>query len=252
MRYLVLSDVHANVSALEAVLRNAEFRGYDDVMFLGDAVGYYPQAEEAVSLLRSLEPSVRILGNHDAVLLAMADGAPANHREDGIVTEVLSRHLARLGPESMAFLRSLTQAAEGEAWQAVHGALRAPWEYLATLQSAQANLPLLTRRVCFVGHTHVPRIYASVETPDGGLWRTIHFRQERTLYRVPPRARLFVNPGSVGQPRDSIPLAAYALYDDASATLEMFRVEFDVAAMQAEVRAAGYPEVLAARLAVGR
>lgn len=254
MRYLVLSDVHANAPALEAVLRHADFRGYDEVLFLGDAVGYYPDPEQVVTILRSLKPRVAILGNHDAALLALADGRAAGHHEEGVVTEVLAKQLPELSDESLGFLRDLKEHVVEERWEAAHGALRNPWEYMATLQSAQANLSLLDRQVCLVGHTHVPKIFAAVEGAGAGgvMWRTVQFRQERTLYRIPPRARLFFNPGSVGQPRDSIPLAAYALFDDAQGTLELFRVEFDVAAVQQAVRFAGYPEVLAARLAVGR
>ncbi len=252
MRYLVLSDVHANAPALEAVLRHADHRGYDDVLFLGDAVGYYPDAEKVVSLLRSLDPKVRILGNHDAALLALADGQAAGHREDSVVTEVLARQLPELSADSLQFLRDLRDHVVEEGWEAAHGALRSPWEYLATVQNAQANLPLLAQQLCLVGHTHVPKIFAAVETEGGPIWRTVQFRQERALYRIPPRARLFINPGSVGQPRDGIPLAAYALFDDAAGTLELFRVEFDVVVVQQSVRSAGYPEVLAARLAVGR
>jgi predicted phosphodiesterase len=252
MRYLVLSDVHANAPALEAVLRHADYRGYDDVLFLGDAVGYYPDAEKVVALLRSLHPKVRILGNHDAALLAIADGRDEGHREEGIVTEVLTKQLPDLSDDSLTFLRELQEHVVEEGWEAAHGALRSPWEYLATVQSAQANLPMLEQQLCLIGHTHVPKIFAAVETEGGPLWRTVQFRHERALYRIPPRARLFVNPGSVGQPRDSIPLAAYALFDDEARTLELFRVAFDVAAVQQSVRAAGYPEVLATRLAVGR
>ncbi len=252
MRYLVLSDVHANLAALEAVLRHADSRGYDAVLFLGDAVGYYPHANAVLERLRQLEPEVCLLGNHDAVLLAMADGKRSGHREESLVTDVIARQLRELSPESLAFLRGFREHYTSERWEAAHGALRAPWEYLATLASAQANLPHMTRQVCLVGHTHVPKIFASVQGADGPLWRTVQVRGERTLYRLPPRAHVFVNPGSVGQPRDSVPLAAYAFYDDTSGTIELYRVEFDVAKVQREVRAAGYPEVLAARLAVGR
>ncbi len=252
MRHLVLSDVHANAPALEAVLRHADYRGYDDVLFLGDAVGYYPDAEKVVALLRSLKPRASILGNHDAALLAMAGGQNAGHREEGVVTEVLAKQLPMLSDDSLQFLQELQDHVVDEGWEAAHGALRNPWEYLATVQSAQANFPLLEQQVCLVGHTHVPKVFAAVETEAGPMWRTVQFRQERTLYRIPPRARLFVNPGSVGQPRDGIPLAAYALFDDAASTFELFRVEFDILAAQQSVRSAGYPEVLAARLAVGR
>lgn len=252
MRFLILSDVHANAPALDAVVRHADFRGYDGVVFLGDAVGYYPYAEEVVARLRALKPAVRILGNHDSVLLAIADGQRLGHREDGVVTDVLGRHLRDLSSESIAFLRTFDGHVVREGWEAAHGALRAPWEYLTTVNGAQANLELLSTQLCMVGHTHVPKIFASVDSANGPLWRTVQFRAERTLYRVPPRARLFVNPGSVGQPRDGLPLAAYALFDDEKLSFEMHRVEFDVAAVQRAVRASGYPEVLATRLAVGR
>ena len=252
MRYLVLSDVHANAPALESVLRHAEQRGYDRVLFLGDAVGYYPDAEAVVERLRSLEPHVAILGNHDAALLDLADGRGGGHKEEGIVTEVLSKQLSELSAASLQFLRELKEHVVEESWEAAHGALRAPWEYLTTIQNAQANLPLLERQLCLIGHTHVPKVFAVVDGPDGPLWRTVQFRNRHALYRIPPRARLFVNPGSVGQPRDNIPMAAYALFDDDARTLELFRVEFDVAAVQQGVRDAGYPEVLAARLALGR
>ena len=252
MRYLVLSDVHANAPALEAVLRHADQRGYDRVLFLGDAVGYYPDAEAVVALLRSLDPQVAILGNHDAALLALADGHGGGHREEGIVTEVLSKQLPQLSDASLEFLRDLEQHVLADSWEAAHGALRSPWEYLATIQSAQANLDHLQRQLCFVGHTHVPKIFAVVDGPEGPLWRTVQFRERQTTYRVPPRARLFVNPGSVGQPRDNIPMAAYVLFDDEARTLQLLRVEFDVAEVQRRVRSAGYPDVLAARLALGR
>ncbi|HKI56875.1 MAG TPA: metallophosphoesterase family protein [Trueperaceae bacterium] len=252
MRYLVLSDVHANAPALEAVLRHADFRGYDEVIFLGDAVGYYPDAEKVVATLRSLDPKVAIMGNHDAALLELAEGRGGGHREEGLVTEILARQLPELSDDSLQFLRDLEEHVVGHGWEAAHGALRAPFEYLATIANAQANLPLLEQQMCLVGHTHVPKIFAAVEGPGDVLWRTVQFRRERALYRIPPKARLFANPGSVGQPRDGIPLSAYALFDDEAGTLELFRVEFDVAAVQQSVRAAGYPEVLASRLAVGR
>jgi len=252
MRYLVLSDVHANAPALEAVLRHADFRGYDEVIFLGDAVGYYPDAEKVVSILRSLGPTVAIMGNHDAALLELADGKGSGHREDGLVTEVLAKQLPELSEDSLQFLRGLREHVVMDGWEAAHGALRAPFEYLATVSNAQANLPMLGQQLCLIGHTHVPKIFAAVEGSGDVMWRTVQFRHERAMYRIPPKARLFANPGSVGQPRDSIPLAAYALYDDGAGTLEMFRVEFDVATVQQGVRAAGYPEVLASRLAVGR
>ena len=103
-----------------------------------------------------------------------------------------------------------------------------------------------------MGHTHVPKIFAAVQTPEGEIWRTVPFRKEQATYRIPPRAKLFFNPGSVGQPRDGIPLASYAIFDRTASTIELFRVEYDLLSVQRAVRDRGYPEVLASRLPVGR
>lgn len=251
MRYLVLSDVHANLPALEAVLNHAKQRGYDEVMFLGDAVGYYPHADEVVQRLAELAPRVRIAGNHDAALLELVDGR-RGPSDASVVYEVLERHASELSEASVDFLRTLETHHVDATWEAAHGALSRQWEYLATLSSAQANVPLMTTRLLFVGHTHHPRVYAYAKHGARELWRTMTFRDERVSYRVPPLARVIANPGAVGQPRDQVPLAAYALFDVPTMTIDFHRVEFDVMAVQTAVRSAGYPEVLAARLAVGR
>lgn len=252
MRYLVLSDIHANLPALEAVLLHAKQRGYDDVMFLGDAVGYYPQANEVIYRLIDLAPSVAILGNHDASLLELADGVAQTNRDASVVIEVLERQLTTLGQDSINFLRNLKDKHVDKTWEATHGALVRQWDYLASVTAAQANLELMSTDLLLVGHTHFPKVFAAVDTGSQQLWRTVTFRHELGRYRLPPKARVIANPGAVGQPRDQIPLAAYALFDLPTRTLDFHRVEFDVTAVQRAVKAAGYPEVLAARLALGR
>jgi predicted phosphodiesterase len=252
MRYLLLSDIHGNAVALEAVLRDSQRRRWEQVLFLGDLVGYYTRPEQAAKMLRELEPAACLLGNHDELLLAMVAGGKVPVAEGDLVTEVVRRHVELMSAESVDFIGGFTPRAGSERWQAVHGALRRPWEYIDTLQSAQANFPLLERPLCFVGHTHVPRAFASVRVGDAELWRNVTFRNEQNVYRIPPKAKVFFNPGSVGQPRDGSPLASYAIYDDDLSLLEHFRVEFDVTAVQRSVREEGYPERLAARLAVGR
>ncbi|HEX7001410.1 MAG TPA: CRISPR-associated protein Cas5 [Trueperaceae bacterium] len=251
MRYLVLSDVHANLPALDAVVNHARQRGFDEVAFLGDAVGYYPQAQEVVERLIQLDPKVRLMGNHDAALLEMLDGLRVTG-DASVVSEVLERHAEQLTDDSVDFLRTFRAHHVDDQWEAAHGALTRPWEYLATMASAQANVALMSTRLLFVGHTHHPRVYARARSGTQELWRTVTFREERVSYRVPPLATVIANPGAVGQPRDQVPLAAYALFDVPSMTIDFHRVEFDVVAVQTAVRAAGYPEVLAARLAVGR
>ena len=252
MRYLLLSDIHANAHALEAVLQHAKHKSWDEVVFLGDAVGYYTEPQRVVEQLVELNPSVCILGNHDAMLIDILDGVASDSKEDGVVREVLARHVQEMSAAAIDFVRGFGVHYAGDGWEATHGALRSQWEYLSTLQNAQGNLAFLTQRICLIGHTHVPKIFAAVETPTGEIWRTVPFRKDQTTYRIPPRARLFFNPGSVGQPRDGIPLASYAIFDNDTLSVELFRVEYDLLAVQREVREHGYPEVLASRLAVGR
>ncbi len=253
MRYLVLSDVHANATALEAVLRHARLKRWDEALFLGDAIGYYTQPNETVALLRDLGPSAALIGNHEDLLFARADEREVTaYKEDGAVGEVILRHLDELTSDNLAYLRSFEMRAVGDGWELAHGALRDPWEYLSTLQKAQDNLPLMTRNLCFVGHTHIPKVFASIAGPEGDLWRTVAFRREQAVYRIPPKAKVIFNPGSVGQPRDGIPLASYAIFDEEHRALELYRVEYDLLAVQRMVLAKGYPEALAHRLSVGK
>ena len=253
MRYLLLSDIHANGVALEAVMQHAKRQRWDSVIFLGDAVGYYTQPEKVLTILRDLEPKISIIGNHDALLLALKEGHESSLvREDSMVTEVIRQHLKEVSPENLAFIASFKEHVVCQNWEVTHGALRSQWEYMSTLQNAQDNEPFMETDLCFVGHTHVPKVYASVTTPSGPLWRTVSFRNEKAIYRIPPKAKIIFNPGSVGQPRDGIPLASYVIFDEDNRTLELFRVEYDLVTMQRSVRELGYPEALAKRLTVGK
>lgn len=255
MRYLLISDVHGNAVALDAVLEDAGRRGYDATLFLGDAVGYYPQVERVIDRIRGLEPVASLLGNHDAQLLAFADGTPGveGMGAGDIVAPVLVRQAEALDADQLGWLRSMGSHYEEEAFEAVHGALVRTWQYMLGLPEAEENLPYLRRRLCLVGHTHVPRVLAATDGPDGRtLWRQMTFGENGGQYRMPPRAKGFFNPGAVGQPRDGIPLASYALLDVERMRLEVIRLPFDVSAVQRSVRDADYPEPLAARLSRGK
>jgi protein phosphatase len=252
MRYLILSDIHANGLALEAVLEHAESQEWEQVISLGDLVGYYTEPEEVVQKVKSLQPEVHILGNHDSYLLAMIDGQSIPLREESIVMEVLEKHLNELSSESIDFLRSSAVHHVADTFEAIHGALRSPWEYLTSIQIAEQNIDYLQKQVCLVGHTHVPKIFAAVNSAQGELWRTVAFRGESGSYRVPPQAKVFFNPGSVGQPRDGLPLGSYAIFDSSRLSFEQYRVAFDLVELQRVVKAKSYPEILATRLMVGK
>ncbi len=253
MRYLVLSDVHANLPALEAVISHAKKQGYDQVVFLGDAVGYYPHAEEVVQRLIALDPAVRILGNHDSALLELVNGDRGDHWAAGVVMNVLERQLVTLSGDSLRFLGALVPRHSQHGFEAAHGALAQQWDYLSTVTAAQANVGLMTEKLLFVGHTHVPKVFATVTRGPQELWRTVTFKESGgSTYRLPPLARTIANPGAVGQPRDQIPLASYVIFDHEAGLLTHHRVPYDVRSVQADVIAAGYPEVLASRLEAGR
>jgi predicted phosphodiesterase len=223
MRYLVLSDIHANHVALAAVLEHAGAQAWDGLVFLGDAVGYGAQPEEVVQALMRLGPAVAICGNHELMVLKLADG----HRiGGGAVAEIAARHLAR------APLR--------EGWAAVHGALRKPWEYIISVPSARMNQPLMKRDLYFVGHTHVPMAYILSSKGGTQRWQPVSCLQAHTAIELQAGQQAFVNPGSVGQPRDGSVLASYAIFDEASRRIEIFRIAFDHEVARAVAQARGY------------
>jgi len=253
MRYLVFGDVHGNAPALSAVVADARRRGFDAAVFLGDLVGYYPYPREALDLVRSLDPIVALRGNHDALLLALAGGGdPAAAGEEALVVEVVERHLAELDEADRGFLDALTTDARQEGWAAAHGGFRNPFDYVMTVADAEQQLEHLPAPVGLVGHTHLPRAHVSVAHEGERLWRMIDFGAAQRSYRVPPRARAFLNPGSVGQPRDGNPFAAYALFDEETQRFEVNRVPYDVGSVIRRLRRAGYPERLAGRLLEGQ
>jgi predicted phosphodiesterase len=251
MRYLILSDVHANHLALDAVMLHANRKSWEKVVFLGDAVGYYTHPNEVVKHIREINPEISIVGNHEALLFKnLNPSTEISFKEDSVVTEVISRHAQQITPENLEFLKSFQKHVVRDQWEVTHGGIRSQWEYITTLQNAQANVPMMTTDLCFVGHTHVPRVFAYV--PQGDIWRTVAFRGDGGTYRIPPKAKIIFNPGSVGQPRDGIPLASYAIFDEDLRVVELFRVEYDVLKMQRLVREMGYADALAARLTVGK
>lgn len=161
MRLLLLSDLHANLTALEAVLRHAERQGWERALFLGDAVGYYPDPEAVITRLRELPLEAALLGNHDALLLRTPQGTEAHEQhERNVVTDVLRRQRAELSEGALRFLKALQPAVTRAAWEAVHGARSEPWRYLSSLRHAERELPALNRDLLFFGHTHVPAVYA--------------------------------------------------------------------------------------------
>ena len=239
MRYLILSDIHSNWEALQAVLADAA-GSYDEVLNCGDLVGYGPDPGPVVEWVRRNTSTV-VRGNHDKVCATLENldwFNPVAARSVEWTHHVLS-------PDQLDYLGRL---AAGPVFvdgvQLVHGSPTDEDEYLVRLADIGRAAVWLDRAIAFFGHTHVQGCYVikaraakrvTLETVD-----------------LDPDAVYMINPGSVGQPRDRDPRAAWAIYDSERRFVELRRSAYDIAATQAKISAAGLPPSLAARLALGR
>jgi predicted phosphodiesterase len=241
LRIAVLSDVHSNLHALEAVLADVDAAGVDEVWCLGDVVGYGPRPNECVALLRE-RAAVCLAGNHDLVVLGKipiaafaGDAAAAAAWTRGTLDEGSRRFLEGLEPQGSAREVAL-----------YHGSGRDPvWEYVLSVATARATLALTEAPLVLVGHTH-----AALEFSVDGDSARGDTAPAGTTVELGPLRRL-LNPGSVGQPRDGDPRAAWLEIDNESGWATFRRTEYPVERTQAEMRAAGLPEALAARLTEG-
>lgn len=219
MRLLVISDVHADVAGLERVLEHASKQGWDETLFLGDAIGYGKEAASAVALLRSLPLRAGLAGNHEAMLARLRAGDRLGASR-GIV-DALARNLEQLSREDLAFLDALEESHLGESWGAVHGALRERFEYLISVPVARASEPLMERDLYFVGHTHVPAAFLK---DPGGPWRVRSFASSGGNVILPAGARAFLNPGSVSLARDGFSGNSYGVFDEDTREFTVFRL----------------------------
>ena len=246
MRALVVADIHSNLTALLAVAADAEARGgWEAVWCLGDVVGYGPDPNECIAWLDAQGATV-IAGNHDLACIGAVPLADFNPW-----AAVACRWTqTQLSAASAAYLRALpTPPVMVGDFTLTHGSLVDPvWEYATTAQVAAASMVRQTTPWCLVGHSHLPLRF---ERPAGGGAVTGAAAAEGVSLSASGK-RVLCNPGSVGQPRDGDPRAAYAIVDTAAGTLTPYRVAYDVAAVQGRIRAAGLPEALVARLAIGR
>lgn len=242
MRYLVLSDIHANLAALEAVLAAAG--AVDAVWCLGDTVGYGPEPNECIERLRGLPGLVCVAGNHDWAALGRVDLSEFN-RDARVAAEWTARQLT---PANRAWLAELPERVEREGFTLVHGSPRFPiWEYVLTEAVAFESLAHFATLTCLVGHSHVPVVF---QEAGGGRGVIAFLLTPGETFRYRP-VRSIINPGSVGQPRDGDPRASLILLDPDAGTLVYQRVPYPIEETQAHMRAAGLPPRLAARLSHG-
>jgi diadenosine tetraphosphatase ApaH/serine/threonine PP2A family protein phosphatase len=239
VRVAVLSDIHANLAALDAVL--AAVPSVDEVWQLGDIVGYGPEPDEVVARLRDIG-ALGVRGNHDAAAVGGLEIDSFNVD----ARRAMEWTRTAIAADTRSWLAALPERMEREGFTLVHGSPRDPiWEYVTSTPVARAGIAAMETPSGLHGHTHVPIAYleddGQLETMSPGAGSTVAFGAHRVL----------LNPGSVGQPRDGIPTASWLVLDTAAGTATWNRTAYDVGAVQRAMEAVGLPERLVARLAYG-
>jgi len=247
VRYLVLSDIHANIDALESVLAAAPAGTWDRAIVLGDLVGYGAEPNAVVDRIRGLDPYVVIRGNHDKAGSGLDDGSSFNH----IARMAALWTLDALSARNREYVRALPQgpAIIDDTVEICHGAPFDEDHYIFDGEDASRALDAMTRPVCLFGHTHLPVVFRrGVDTFDGFMPQG----SETLTVALEGGLNYLVNVGSVGQPRDGDPRAAFGIYDADPASLVLHRVPYPIDAAQRRILNAGLPPSLANRLAIGR
>lgn len=238
--YAVISDVHSNLEALTAVLDDIPKRAVRGIFFLGDSVGYGPDPDKCISLLKD-RCQVLLAGNHDWAVIGYTSVDYFNEYARAAV-EWTVEHLAK---EKFEFLKALkiVKVMEEDDLFLVHSSPKEPdiWHYVTNLYEAYVNFHYFDQKICLVGHSHTPFI---IESPPSGKLK-IH----RSSVQFSKGSRYIVNVGSIGQPRDGDPRAAYALLTTEG--VEITRIEYDFRKTQEKMKKAGLPEFLIQRLARG-
>jgi len=240
MRFAIIADIHANWEALQAVLDDIKIQKCTHYVCLGDVVGYNANPKECLDIVRKMGmPCVK--GNHDEYCStdeALDDFNP-------YAAHAVNWTRAHLSEDDKQWLRDLKYVRVVTNFSIVHATLDGPerWGYVFDKLAAAASFPYQNTAVCFFGHTHVPVAFMRDTMVRGGTY---------SKFKVEPGKKYFVNVGAVGQPRDNNPKAAYVVYDVDEGTIELRRLDYDIAAAQRKILDAGLPERLAERLAYGR
>jgi diadenosine tetraphosphatase ApaH/serine/threonine PP2A family protein phosphatase len=247
VRYLILSDIHANLDALDAVLAAAPRDTWDRVIVLGDLVGYGADPNAVVDRVRALDPLAVIRGNHDKACCGIEDASNFNH----VARIAASWTEDHLTPENREYLRDLPAGPVviDDRVEICHGSPFDEDHYIFDAEDARRALEAGDRQLCLFGHTHLPVVFRRAGNMYDGF---LPEGDADTTLTLQDGVRYVINPGSVGQPRDGDPRAGFAIYDTDGPTLTLRRVPYAVDAAQRRILGAGLPASLANRLAVGR
>ncbi len=241
MRVLVISDIHANITALDAVIDDSP--PYDAVWCLGDLVGYGPDPNECIERVQRLPELLCLIGNHDKAAIGEIPLSRFN-RDAGDVVAWTQRELK---DENKSFLQTLPNKIQVEEFTLAHGSPNQPvWEYILDPTTADRNFDELEKDYALVGHSHLPLIFHRPFDDSFAMLRPILWGEIMAL-----SPKMILNPGSVGQPRDGDPRASYAILDTEDMTWEMRRSVYNIKAVQSRILKAGLPERQSIRLDAG-
>jgi predicted phosphodiesterase len=247
MRYLVVTDLHANLEALETCLSDAGRRGYDQVLVLGDLIGYGADPNAVINRVRDIQPVGLVRGNHDKVAIGIGEADGFNY----VARTAAAWMLEALTPENRTWVAELPQGplVIDDLIEICHGSPIDEDTYIFTERDAMEALVAAVRPLCLFGHTHYPVTFC---LRDGVMCGIGPSRDAESRLHLDDGVKYLVNPGSVGQPRDGDPRAAYAIVDTEARDVMLYRVAYPVEETQRKVIAAGLPEALAWRLTAGR
>jgi predicted phosphodiesterase len=242
VNFCIFGDIHANLEAFQTVLADAKANHCTHYVCLGDVVGYNANPHECVEIVQQMECPV-VKGNHDEQASIDAEAG----RFNPLAEEAMNWTRENLSEEDKQWLRDLRMVRQVRDFTIVHATLDTPhkWGYVFNQLDAAASFNYQHTSVCFYGHTHAPRAY--VRDQHRGV-QSVPFDK----LRIEPGKKYFINAGSVGQPRDGDWRASYAIYHTGKAYVELRRLEYDIHAAQEKIVAAGLPQRLADRLALGK
>jgi diadenosine tetraphosphatase ApaH/serine/threonine PP2A family protein phosphatase len=233
MRIAVISDIHANLEALQSALAIITERHADEVICLGDTLGYGASPNECLAMVRSTCKHV-LLGNHDEAAIDLSKSEYFN-RYARAAAEWTYKHLS---PENAEYIKHLPSALEYAGIEFAHSSPFEPeaWHYVVSEDDARMNFPFFSTPICFIGHSHTPGVYC----------------EDHTVEEVIPGKRFIINVGSIGQPRDNDPRLSFGIIDTEPLHYENIRAEYDIDAAAEKIIKAGLPRALAVRLYDGR
>ena len=246
MRYAIISDIHSNHAALEASLQLARKEGFDKLLVLGDLVGYNADPKAVLDLLEEYPDRIVIRGNHDKVVSGVETGN--GFSKDALLTARWTA--SQLSKKQLAYLAALPEGPIkiNQELQIAHGSPQDEDMYIFDPIQAETVLKDLDPAICFFGHTHIPTV---IGADSSGLLTHFFQNHGREVYPIASGTKYMINPGSIGQPRDGIPMSSFLIWDDEAREIIHFRCSYDIIATQERMAKADIPSFLINRLVQG-